>query len=95
MLWDSDVQNFLEGEESQNTKGKNLSCILNGFGNGISGKNKNWQFKELPQCDFGGVPENISSDGKEKLNNWGSWKLKVMLVVCVCKDSTCFLSWAL
>ena len=55
---ESDVQNFLEWEENQNTERKTESYVFSGFGNDIS---RGWEQKstagveleDLPLADFG------------------------------------------
>ena len=42
----------IEGEENQFTKRKTESYVFNGFGNSVS--------CDLPQADFGRLPENLS-----------------------------------
>ena len=57
-LIDSDVQTFLGGEENQTTERKTESYVFSCFGNGIfQAEKENRQLEDLPQADFGYVPE--------------------------------------
>ena len=58
-LRDSEVQTFLEGGKHKIQKRKTESFVFNGFGNFIFSqlRTKNRQLEDLPQVDFGRVPE--------------------------------------
>ena len=44
--------------KNKNMKTKTESCVFRGFGNGIlAAENESRQLKDLPQVDFGSVPE--------------------------------------
>ena len=57
---DSEVQTFLEGKENQYTKRKTESYVCHTlvlpF---LSAKNENRQLEDLPQADFGRLPERL------------------------------------
>ena len=60
-LADSDVQTFLEREESQNAERTTEKYVFRGFGDGIflAAENENPQLEDLPQADSGRVSENF------------------------------------
>ena len=63
----------------------------------LAAENENQQMEGLPPADIGGVHENISFFGKEKVNNWEYCEKKVTPFVCFCNGSTHFKfsSWPL
>ena len=81
-LKDSNVQDFQEEKENQSTKRKTESFVFNGFGIGISG---GWKRKSttgrFATCQFWPFTGNTSFVGKDKVNKWEYYKLKITAIV--------------
>ena len=61
----------------------------------LAAESNNWQIEDLPQADCGHVHENISSFGKEKVNNWEFCKKKLCPSSVSVMVRRIFSSWAL
>ena len=86
-LRDSEVQTFLEGGKHKIQKRKTESFVFNGFGNFIFSqlRTKNRQLEDLPQVDFGRVPERflLSVRTNSITENFVHWKLGLLFVFVV------------
>ena len=82
LLTDSEVQTFPEGEENQYTKRKTESYVFSGFGVSIS---LGWEWKSTTGRFVTGwfwpFTLKTSCVGKDKVNKWEFYKLKIMTIV--------------
>ena len=81
-LTDNEIQTFLKGEENQHSKRKTESCVFGGFGVSIS---LGWWWKSttgrFATGRFWPFTWKTSSVGKDKVNKWEFFKLKITTIV--------------